>query len=616
MNMRNVETEKINILKKYFWCLIRAFLAAYALSAVFHAPFFRYYYETGIDYAIAFIYELLGEYDFSFLLHFGLCALFLSWMEEKAGRPIKPVPSGLAVIFSLFLLLGRSYHEIGSWGYCFGSPVNFIKFLLALAGYSILFGSILNLITVLLEKIPFTCTEKHFWSVNGFRRAFIILCAVYLPFLILAFPGNVCWDAAGQIEQVILQSGYSTHHPLAHTLLMGGLTELGKRLLGSYEAGLFCYMLLQLAALAAALASTIAVLAKRQARKELLWALLILYCITPVYSNMASTALKDVPYSSAMVGYIICLALITECPGRLKKFGFAAGFAALQVGVILLRNNGIYVILLSGVVLTVFFLKQYGWRTAGGRFLGILGGSVAVGLLLTVLLARCCGAEAGSKGEMLSLPFQQTARYLQYYGEEITPEEKEAIEAVLGDTRELALQYNPSSADYVKACFRKEASTGELLAYLKQWGYGLTKHPGVYVEAFLVHVYGWFSPEISNSLRYEADYDQIRRGGLFPNAEKILIFYYRFAARFTPLGVLENIGLAVWALFFLVFYQKKHGQGRYIPAGSPLWVSLLICMASPVFMGHARYGFPILFSIPYLYGFMMTAKDNEGVNGR
>lgn len=56
-----------------------------------------------------------------------------------------------------------------------------------------------------------------------------------------------------------------------------------------------------------------------------------------------------------------------------------------------------------------------------------------------------------------------------------------------------------------------------LIAY--EWD-GLTKHPGVYMEALFAHVYGWFSPEISNSLRYEAEHDLIRRGGLFPNAEK------------------------------------------------------------------------------------------------
>lgn len=595
-------------------CLSRAFLAAYALSAVFHEPLSGAHYETGLDYAIASIYELLGGYDFSFLLAFGLSALFFRWAGGRAGRPEKPVPAWLGVLFSLFLLIGRSYQEIGNWGYCFGSPVNFAKFLLALAGYRALLGGILDVFAVFLERNQLSGGEGGIWGAHGFCGAFAILCAVYLPFLIFAFPGNVCWDAAGQIEQVIGQA-YSMHHPLAHTLWMGGLTWLGKCLLGSYEAGLFCYMLLQLAGLAAALASTIAILARRGAGKEWLWALLALYCITPVYSNMASTALKDVPYASAMTGYVVCLALTAERPQRLEDARFAAGFAVLQTGVILLRNNGIYVIALSGAAVFSIFLKKYGWRAAGRRFLGIAAGSAAAGLSVTCLLAWACGAEQGSKGEMLSLPFQQTARYLQRYGEEITQEEREAIEAVLGDAGQVALRYDPVSADPVKACFRREASGKEILAYLRQWGSGLARHPGVYAEAFFVHVYGWFSPEVSNSVRYEADYDRIRRGGLFPNAEKILIFFYRFAARFTPLGILENVGLAVWALFFLTWYQRAHGQGRYALAGIPLWVSLLICMASPVFRGHARYGFPILFSIPFLYGFQMTAGDGEGVDG-
>lgn len=228
-------------------------------------------------------------------------------------------------------------------------------------------------------------------------------------------------------------------------------------------------------------------------------------------------------------------------------------------------------------------------------------------------LAFVCDAQPGSRGEMLSVPFQQTARYLQLSGAEISGEERAAIQAVLGDVGELAAKYDPSTADPVKACFRREASAGEIVDYIKVWAKGLIKHPVVYAEGFLVHVYGWFSPETGNSVRYEADHGLLRQGGLFPNAEKILIFFYRFAARFPLTGVLENMGLAVWALFFLAFYQIKHGQWRYVLVGIPLWVSLLVCMASPGFLGHARYGFPILFSIPFLYGFTMTA--DKGVAG-
>ena len=84
-----------------------------------------------------------------------------------------------------------------------------------------------------------------------------------------------------------------------------------------------------------------------------------------------------------------------------------------------------------------------------------------------------------------------------------------------------------------------------------------------------------------------------------------MIFYYRFAAR-TPLGLLENVGASVWALFLLAFYQRRRGLSAALCAGAPLWVSLLICMASPCFLGHPRYAFPILFTVPFLYGFTLT----------
>ena len=54
---------------------------------------------------------------------------------------------------------------------------------------------------------------------------------------------------------------------------------------------------------------------------------------------------------------------------------------------------------------------------------------------------------------MMSLPFQQTARYLLLYQQEITPEERAAIEAVLGDVGTVADKYDPASADPVKALF-------------------------------------------------------------------------------------------------------------------------------------------------------------------
>ena len=61
---------------------VKSFLTAYALCTAFHAPLTRAGYDTFIDYAIASIYELLGEYDLKFLLF--LILLFIGEHLAKA----------------------------------------------------------------------------------------------------------------------------------------------------------------------------------------------------------------------------------------------------------------------------------------------------------------------------------------------------------------------------------------------------------------------------------------------------------------------------------------------------------------------------------------------------
>ncbi len=596
--------------RKTLFALLKAFLLAFALTAEFHAPVPLWAYETKIDYYIASIYELLGSYDFNFLLVFVSGFAFFKVTGERL-KDKKTEYGMLALFFAGCLLLGRSYHEVGNWSYCFGNMVNFAKSLMALAGYASLFQTVLVLLADWLKKTDFTTTEEHFFSKKPFLKAFLILSAFYGVFLVISYPGNLCWDVLGQIEQVTTDMGFSAHHPLTHTLLVGGLTQLGKTLFGSYEIGLFVYMWVQLFLFAAALAGTIMVLAKRGLKKCWLMMVLGLYIVTPIYSNLASTALKDVPFTAFVIGYLVCFAMLLEQPDLLKNVKFSIVFVLLQVLVILFRNNGLPIILLSGVCGFLFSIKRYRWKERIKSFAVFFGTGAVAGVLCLNLLSGICNAQSGGKGEILSIPFQQTARYLQLYQGELDAGEKEALEAVFGDVATVAAKYNPVLSDPVKELFNKESNLTDMVNYFKAWAKGLSKHPTVYFEAFFHHVYGWFTPAVSNTIRYETDYDVIAQQGLFPDALKHMIFLYRFAGRITPLAVLENIGMVVWALFFITVYQCKRKQKTYVAASLPLWVSLLVCMASPCFFGHPRYALPIITTLPFLYGFMLSKKKED-----
>ena len=144
-----------------------------------------------------------------------------------------------------------------------------------------------------------------------------------------------------------------------HTLVVGGFVQLGDKLFQSYEIGLFLYMLFQLVLFVSALSATVAVLAKQKVRFGALAGLVGLYAIAPVYSNMASTAVKDVPFVSFVIGYIICFSMLIENPQKIKCPRFIGCFILLQLGMILFRNNGVYVAGLSGIAAVAFLWKKY-----------------------------------------------------------------------------------------------------------------------------------------------------------------------------------------------------------------------------------------------------------------
>lgn len=595
-------------------------LTAYAFLSVCHAPLLAANYETTVDYLIASVYELLGVYDFRFVLVSVCCACFYHFLGKFTFNR-KNSFGGLSCLFASFILLGNSYMEAGSWEYCFGSVVNFAKFVFAFAGYSIFFYGCMQWISCLLDRSsgPTGCGDKgfglrkvlnEFWQTHVFMKAVVILTVAYLPFVLLSYPGNLCWDVIGQIEQVVLHSGYSSHHPLVHTLLVGGLVKFGQVCLGSLEAGLFLYMLVQLGMFVVALAATVWRLAKRGVKGSWLTCLMGLYLLAPVYSNMASTAIKDVPFIAFVIGYLICFSMLLESPALLRKKSFSGIFILMQVGMILFRNNGIYVVAGGGIVAAVYLWKVYRGKERLQSIVVLFAVSLLISKLLLAVLMQVLHASPGSSGEMLSLPFQQTARYLQLYRTELTVEEKEAIEAVLGDVNEVAGRYDPDISDPVKALFKKDAETAEILRYLGTWAKGFLKHPLVYIEAFFHHVYGWFSPAATNAIRYETqDYELIRQQGLFPQASKVLIFYYRFMNRITPVGVLENVGLYVWVLIFMTAYLCKRRFGAQIVMTIPLWISLLICMASPCYIWHPRYAFPIMMTLPFLICFICSGAS-------
>ena len=65
------------------------------------------------------------------------------------------------------------------------------------------------------------------------------------------------------------------------------------------------------------------------------------------------------------------------------------------------------------------------------------------------------GVKPGGKQEMLSIPFQQTARYVKYYGNDVSTEEEKVIRKVL-DYDTIGKNYDPDLSDPVKNTYKQK----------------------------------------------------------------------------------------------------------------------------------------------------------------
>lgn len=559
-------------------------------------------------------YAGILPFSYAFSDIFLFTGLYL-WFYWRAGRNKISSYRGyvLPVLFAVFMLLGASYRSLGSWDQCFGSGLNFIKSAVAFTGYVILFRSILQEVFILLESLNTlqdgrSSLLQWLFGSKCFFRVYCIIFLMWLPFILASYPGGSCVDVSYQIKEVLGEVPFSTQQPLVHTLLVGGCVKLGYLLFHSYNAGLFFYILLQSFVFAGILAYSVETLRKRKVSNLFLAVCMAIYGIVPMYANFASMAIKDTLFTAFVLLYVVFMAEFLwefQMEGQLSVRS-GAGMAIAALSAMLFRNNGIYVVLTGMAALMVFLWKQRRkvCTTAVRKmiFAGTLCLTFALYAFISAGLSRMLHAENVGSREMLSLPLQQTARYAMLHREETTDEERQAIEAVLGDYGSLGETYNPDISDPVKSRFSSEASSEELAAYFKAWAAQFFKHPDTYVQAVFHGAYGWFYPGVNNSVRYEGLLPIFHRPVLLAGIERRLNGWYDFWDSLPLLGLLENAGFYTWSLFVFIAFAHRKGEGKGLVLSMPACISLLICIASPAFFLHIRYAFPIMFIMPFLFG--------------
>ena len=525
--------------------------------------------------------------------------------------------AGYAIIFSIILVLGYSYY-VTETGYLFwGNLNNFLISLIKVVGYYYFIKTIVYYIIKFL-RYPFNNPQNKLikaFCKHPFRYSFLLMSLVYSIFLIIYYPGILNLDNANQIKEVL---GISTRYlaginpisnktltnfnPIVHTLMLGLPVRLGL-FWGSFNFGLFLYTLMQLLIVISINSYIISYLIKSKINPLYAFMSLLGLILIPTVGFYSVTAVKDVLYTEFLL--LFCLFIYDYLKNK-DSYHFKNYLRLFLISllVILFRNNGIHL-----VIITLLFLLIYNKKLPVVSLIILL---LSFNVLFNNVFLPLMGISSTSIREVLSVPFQQTARLITLKKEVVSDEDINIIGQIL-DVDNIAKDYNKDLADPVKDKFNKDYTNKDLINYFKVWGKYLLKEPVIYVDATINNISGFFNPYEKDWKVYHKLYSDLPKAGFdlhylsaFKGARNFLYKYENFF-EMTPFGLISNIAIITWLsiLCFLTLLNKK----PYYIILLPSIISILFCVVGPRDL-YFRYIYPSFIMLILLFPLIKDINEN------
>lgn len=527
----------------------------------------------------------------------------------------------LSILFTIIIIIGNSFYVSDSFKFIEKNIIiNLIIAIISLVVFYLIFSKIFEILehkefkildklnkSKTINKIKKTKLYKLFLK-HPFLFSLIFILICWLPYIISFYPSILSPDPSFQIKQYFkIPNKYSTyvvlldpnvlitnHHPVIHTLLLGTCVKIGK-IINNVNLGFFIYSLIQTLILSSVLAYTIKFMNDLKLNKKYLLFALIVYSFVPIFPFYAMSAVKDVIFGSLIILYIITIYKLIKCDDiKIKNI---IKIIILLILIILFRNNGIHVIVLSFPFL--FFIDKKIRKKI--KLILIFLVIIIFNYSYNNIILPYFKITPTSVREMLSIPFQQTARYVKYHDREVTKEEKKAIDKLLNyDT--LAKRYKSDISDPVKNEFNRYYKKEDLNKYFRVWFKEFTKHPITYIEATIDNTYGYFYPLKTRWFIYYKYYDKVVEDGFdyhyndLKESRKFLSYYGVSFPYIPVIGLIVNIAFNVWILIFMLvylIYKKKYKSAIYL---IPSYILILVCIASPV-NAYFRYALPYVFAL-------------------
>lgn len=421
-----------------------------------------------------------------------------------------------------------------------------------------------------------------------------ILAICWLPVWIIYFPGIVPDDATISIAMFLGDMPWDNHFPVFYSLIVGSCLKIGDLFL-DYNAGVALYSFLQLGSMALILGRMLEWMRSKGVHKILVYFGLAFFCAVPFFGNYAIVMWKDPWFCGVMLllGMFLYDHVAEDRNSFLQKKNLGI-YSGMSILISLLRNNGVYIVILTSLCLLVLYRKEM------KKVAAVSVCTVAFIYFVTGPVYMAVFSAENLFVESVGIPLQQMARVVVENGE-IGDEEEEFLNGLM-PVEKYQEYYNPFLVDPIKWApeFHTDYLNAHKAEFFKTWFSLLKSNFGIYVEQYLMGTYGFW--HIGGDLPYEFVKTEIAGNdwGIYQNQYFENHLGYFIQEELGNKYAFLPSGLFVWLLLYdIVLCWMKRRTICILPLTGMIgnWLTLMI--ATPTAFG-IRYIYILVIAAPLL----------------
>ena len=441
-----------------------------------------------------------------------------------------------------------------------------------------------------------------------FFAAWAVIFACWMPYLLAYWPAGLVGDGANTLEDA-LRPGLPTHNHwvVLYILTIRFFVWLAGVFGGGLPVALYLYAVAQSLAFSAALAAVVWQLDCLGAPRLATAACTLMYACSGFFASYGMVTWKDTLFSAAVV--LLAMQLWRFAAQRTASARQTVLFALTLLFVCFWRNNGLYIVVPSLVVLALAFRRQAARLLAAGL------AAVVFTMAVQGPGYDALGIEKDGINESASIPLQQIAAVIQK-DRPLTEEQQEILFSILPEET-WKENYCPQLSDDLKGTpeLNRDYLQEHFGDFLKVWAQLLPANLDIYVEAYLLQTNGFWMPGSWHGGYYEffqgvqdlfsrgiANVDWFQRWTGF-GVQNILARFTRFVSAGTMAWVL------LAAFFFCLGKPKGRRKGDLLLL-TPLLFSWLTLMVSTPIAHSYRYVLMLPIALPLLV--LLFVYDRPG----